>query len=761
MATKVQSSISASLLEEFLRDLANETLEAQSTSHSKISKNWAYLAEYYKKNDFEDLENPIVRIVLEIFLATMIIWILEDNHVSQQMKSPAISDILAKAKQKGVFFDSEFRKQLEGCFEIAQDLNLDLMQIWNYLPTLNLSELLEEDSLGTTIQNLLPHKLRKSLAANYTSNISAKFLASLAIREDITKIIDPFSGSGRLLTALIEEINYKGFSSASSIVLNELLDLAAYLAALRVLYFHKKNDMTSRLAIHLGDAFSKLRPPLEFGEGSSNYFEDVQMVIMNPPFTRYLRLSTQYLATLNIVCRNYKRYMAPQMGLHVFSLFLADAILKPDGRIAAVLPAPTFYSKYSDGLKEFLLSRYHIRIIVGASTDKAFSEGSDLKEVILIADKRKKGEKASEKIRFVTLNEELTYDNFRAIAQSVWEDSSTQFNIKFRTVSREKLRESWNWIKFLEHNEIHSLADVLQSNSKIRNAASLDLRIVRGFEMYGPEFFFLPNKDWKQTGETNEEIIFTHDDSGMSCSFPRSILLLALRKPSFYSELVTPIVEHYVLRVKNGQQNLVPREYIQERHNHWQVAKNRFGEDWIQHIDRQLNSKKPFGHLFTVDKFGITTTGTIAHYSDEQITASKNFYLIDCDPETAKILAAWMSSTLFILLFLAARREIGGAFGRLQIVDYQAEPIFLNTTEIAEETLGNILSAFDEFRSLELPTLRDQIGWNPRRKLDLAILKALQIDSIKPTEFLETIYQTVSQIFSETDSRGKKRRKRD
>lgn len=719
------------------------------------------MAKYYKESDFETLENPIMRVVLEIFLGTMIFWILDDNCINQQTKIPTLSEILDKAMQSGVFFDAEFEQRLKGCFEIAQDLNLDLMKILTLLPTLNLSEILEEDLLGTMVQNLLPHKLRKSLAANYTSNISARFLATLSIREDITQIIDPFSGSGRLLTALIEETHNRDISKALEITLNELLDLAAYLAALRVLYFHKKKKMTSKLVIHLGDAFSKLRPPLEFGNGSASYFEDAQMVIMNPPFTRYLRLSKEYLETLRYACKNYEKYMAPQMGLHVFSLFLADAILKPGGRIAAVLPAPTFYSKYSEGLKEFLLSRYHIRIIVGTTTDKAFSEGSDLKEVMLVVDKRKKGEKPTEQVRFATLNDELTYDNFRMVSQRVWEGSSTQFDINFRTVSREKLRKNWNWIKFLEHHKIHSLAEVLQTNPKIQNAASLGLRIVRGFEMYGPDFFFLPNKDWKKTGETTEEVIFTHDDSGTSCSFPRSILLLALRKPSFYSESVTPDVDHYVLRVKNSQEDLVPQEYIEERQAHWQVAKNRFGEDWIQHIDRQLNSKKPFGHLFTVDKFGITTTGTIIHYSDEQITASKNFYLIDCDSKTAKILAAWMSSTLFILLFLAARREIGGAFGRLQIVDYQEEPLFLMTSEIAEDASANILSAFDEFRSLNLPALRDQIGWNPRRKLDLAILRALQIEGVCPNDFLESIYQAISQIFAETDFRGKKRRKRD
>ena len=181
----------------------------------------------------------------------------------------------------------------------------------------------------------------------------------------------------------------------------------------------------------------------------------------------------------------------------------------------------------------------------------------------------------------------------------------------------------------------------------------------------------------------------------------------------------------------------------------------------MHHIDHQLNSKQPFGNLFTIDKFGITTTGTIIHYFNEEITASKNFYLIDCNPRIARFLAAWMSSTFFILLFLVARREIGGAFGRLQIIDYQEEPILLDISKIPKETQSDILASFEEFRSLELPSLRDQIGWEPRKKLDLAILNALEIEEVGSNEFLESVYQAVTRSFDESDSRGRKNRGRE
>ncbi|MFX0092035.1 MAG: hypothetical protein ACFFBD_09765, partial [Candidatus Hodarchaeota archaeon] len=446
-----------------------------------------------------------------------------------------------------------------------------------------------------------------------------------------------------------------------------------------------------------------------------------------------------------------------QMGLHVFALFLADATLRPGGRIAAVLPAPTFYSKYSDGLKTFLLSKYNIQYIIGTSTDKSFSEGSDLKEILLIADKRQKNRNHDE-ITFITLNEELTPNNYFSIANCVKKVDKGQFDIKFRKVSYSELKQNWNWIRYLEHGLLHNIAEKLKANSLIQSGSKLNLRIVRGFEMYGPEFFFLPNKNWKINVKDNQ-IVAKHDN-GMTCIFSEDILIPALRKPGLYTKSITPEVGHYALRVKKEQIQKVPLKYVEERKKNWAVAEKRFGKDWLTHIHQQLESKKPFGHLFTVDKFGITTTGTIIHYFEEEMTASKNFYLIDCDRDVAKILAAWMSSTIFILLFLASRREIGGAFGRLQIVDYLEEPIFIDSTKIPQIIQRKILNAFDHLRSHELPSLRDQIGWPPRRKLDLAILEVFNFKETTSTDFLEKIYDEVTRVFRESDNRGKKRRGR-
>ncbi|MFX0063054.1 MAG: Eco57I restriction-modification methylase domain-containing protein [Candidatus Hermodarchaeota archaeon] len=746
-------------LEDYLETLRKNVFNAESKI-DKLDAIWDNLALLYKNLSLKDRKNTEKRLILDIFITSLLIWFLKAFlHLNHGMKDYD-EKIFDLAEQQGIIFDQTFKNRLKTIFRVADKLKIDQIDLWHIFPNLDYKTLLEEDQLGSIVQNSLPHSLRKSLAANYTSTTTAKFLVTFAISDQRRRIIDPFAGSGRLLTSLIEELNKNNLNDVICLELGELLDLAAILSVLRLLYKFQDLEIKSNLKFHLGDSFSKLPPLLNIQGNKSNHFEKSDLVIMNPPFTRYLRMSEKYLKQVQHICQNYKAFFSPQMGLHVFAMFLADAVLNPGGRIAAVLPAPTFYSRYSDGLRNFLLSKYNIRYIIGTSKEKAFSEGSDLKEILIIADKHQKTEDRSEIVTFVTLNEELTLKNYSNIVNCIKNEKRDQFDINFKKTSYSQLRQSWNWISFLEHGLLREIVEQLKANRLIQSGNSLNLRIVRGFEMYGPEFFFLPNRDWIITQEDETRLTVRHLEKNLLCTFSKEILLPALRKPGLYTKKITPNVEHYVLRVTKEQKNKIPLEYIEESKNHWQVAEKRFGRNWINHIHHQLESKKPFGHLFTVDKFGITTTGTIIHFFDEEITASKNFYLIDCAKDSAKLLAAWMSSTIFILLFLASRREIGGAFGRLQIVDYLEEPIFINQRKIPQTTQIKILDAFDQMRSYKLPSLRDQIRWAPRKSLDLAILEALNVEETASIELLEKIYNEVIRVFIEADARGKRRRGR-
>jgi len=159
----------------------------------------------------------------------------------------------------------------------------------NLIATCQLQELLSEDALGSLLQEFLPPSLRKALAANYTSLLSSELLAMLAVEKDHITVIDPFCGSGRLLTAVLDQTTSQ-HSFTVRVIGNELLRISIILALARLLYWFKSHHRVPRLYLTCGDTFERTPPLISLQKNEHNYFGSYDLVIMNPPFTRYLRL---------------------------------------------------------------------------------------------------------------------------------------------------------------------------------------------------------------------------------------------------------------------------------------------------------------------------------------------------------------------------------------------------------------------------------------------------------------------------------------
>ena len=92
----------------------------------------------------------------------------------------------------------------------------------------------------------------------------------------------------------------------------------------------------------------------------------VDLVIMNPPFTRYQNIPPDYKEALakRFSTTRYQNCLSGQLGLHGYFLLLADRFLKDNGRIAAVLPITTLNAKGTLPFLEILLTDYSIEYII-------------------------------------------------------------------------------------------------------------------------------------------------------------------------------------------------------------------------------------------------------------------------------------------------------------------------------------------------------------------------------------------------------------
>ncbi|MFX1505503.1 MAG: Eco57I restriction-modification methylase domain-containing protein [Promethearchaeota archaeon] len=596
-----------------------------------------------------------------------------------------------------------------------------------------LRESLIDDTLGTILQNSLGTEDRKRLAANYTTMNSANFLIKVLDTYTCSSIIDPFCGTGRLISAYLK--NIKGRSQFPYIRIHDLMPSAVLIAYCHlILILSEHNQDFSLLHATIGDAFDVF-----FSKESSNESNNYDLVLMNPPFTRTHRIGKKQKNNLLKIEQKYSKYLSGQIGLHVYAILLADLLMRENGLLGAVLPAATILSQYSRGIHEFFLNNYQLNTIISSDDEKAYSEDSTLREIIIIAKKNRR--KRKDKIQFLRIN---SHEKSRGkISSSI-------------LISEKVLAKEWNWTVFLRDPELLKIRNLLLQSRFIRSGNSLGLDIVRGVEMYGPEFFFIPNREWEISYETSNEIILKNDR--VTIEIPKKLLERSLRKPGKYKKFISPKVSDFALSIPCSEiisQTWI-KNYLDFSEKYASPAKRKFGQYWISHIYNQIKTKKPFGHLFLIDKFGVSSTGIMAHFFRKKIICSKNFYVLKNYPATqAKLQAAWLNSSFFIILFLSTRREIGGSYGRLQIVDYMNESLFLDIMRCETSIKSQIIKNFDAMRKCELLPIPEQFQSPQRRALDHSIISSLQLQKKTGESLLNDMYETLKRVFINLERRDK------
>ena len=301
-------------------------------------------------------------------------------------------------------------------------------------------EKIEHDVLGKVFHELIPFNIRKAVAAFYTNNEAAEMLANLSIENSNASVIDLACGSGTLLVAAyhrkrellnigrnpISLEDHKTFLEHDLTGI-DIMPFAAHLAAMH-LSLQAILHETEKVRVAVWDS-TELKPDMEIPAISSELkaaykrpnldmfqnglnitkdafikkgaitlnglggkeipLEKVDLVIMNPPFTRQERLPKDYKKALEGRLKEYKKYLRGPLGLYGHFIFLADRFVKPDGKIALVLPATTLRIAATQGIRKLLVSEYVVEYIITTYQRAAFSEGASFREILLVAQKGK------------------------------------------------------------------------------------------------------------------------------------------------------------------------------------------------------------------------------------------------------------------------------------------------------------------------------------------------------------------------------------
>lgn len=450
---------------------------------------------------------------------------------------------------------------------------------------------------------------------------------------------------------------------------------------------------------------------------------EFDLVIMNPPFSRADR-AVEILDTskLNDVLsnkfpdRNYEN--TTRAGQAAPFTILADEMVDKGGRIALVVPSSILSRETWQPIRDFLNKNYHIEHVVinWAEGEPAFSEDTELREVLLVARKLESDENGSDYTRLTHLDNDITFMQSRLVGNDLVEninpervtlerpnadpvmDGMTQLGSVKSAQKSLMERTSDNWYRLVSFRD-QDLVKLMLTIEGYMNRTQTPYRIdlpdafapLGGEEGLGDVGLFVKNK--KAAG-------YAYSDDEVEGSDP---IIVTSRYRKFGA---TP------------------------------------GEDgkWI-YRDPSLEVREKFnygtGELLVMRRMDIYNTMRVCSIAaDEDVQFTGSMWIpIEMESkdttdgrdlkkvEVARIISTWLNSTFGMIPYIGYRAETRGAFAEWK-TNQVRRITALDPAALSSDQADSMLDAYSRHRQHEWDLLRNQLAGvqedegHPRRQLD-------------------------------------------
>jgi type I restriction-modification system DNA methylase subunit len=139
------------------------------------------------------------------------------------------------------------------------------------------------------------------------------------------------------------------------------------------------------------------------GKGHSFKLDKVDVILMNPPFTRKQLIGKEYRRLLTSHFPEYAEYESKEQSLFGYFVFLADRFLRTGGRMGFVLPSTSIRQMSSRGMRRLIRDWYDLEYVILSGHRMAFSEDAAFNEILLVAKKRAPKEKPRKSFVLATI----------------------------------------------------------------------------------------------------------------------------------------------------------------------------------------------------------------------------------------------------------------------------------------------------------------------------------------------------------------------
>lgn len=591
---------------------------------------------------------------------------------------------------------------------------------------------------GRIFHALMPPHIRKMLAAFYTRPQAAEILARLAIEDDTSSVFDPACGSGTILVAAYrvkQEIHHRRARAGSphqqfceqDLFGADIMPFAVHLtcANLAAMDVGQKIERTQ---IILGDSLDlvagKVYPsslqlalfrPLRkakmiSGEEYEVKLDEVDVVLMNPPFTKVERGIRNY-----VNMERFKEAAGGEVGLWGHFVFLADQFLRDGGIFGAVLPINVLRGRESERVRSLLFKKWTPLYVLKPTYNYGFSEWAEYRDILVIA--RKEAPAPTHKVKFCLVKENLNAldeAHIRALVEEVkgketlrsdWLDIDshplTELEPRFRNLM---------WfcgVSDLRHRDVfvrlHSLAA-----EKLAKVPDGYLR-----EGYRPvpkgvsDFLFI-TRATPQCRTEQAFLQFTSDDSsviqartpfGTEYPIERESLTLSLRTPvGLRSMDITKTLDYIAHRPYTKFSDVKSASGFTGK------LRPRFWD----HLQSELARVQT--HAVTVNRINPYSPHThlVAFVADVPFAPSNQLNVVrEADPKRARAFVLLANSWPFFCQFFLLKEESTGRYMHLRFYDLYEMNLYPS-----DNVIDPLNRVFEEYAAVPFPSLREQFDMN-------------------------------------------------
>ena len=447
-------------------------------------------------------------------------------------------------------------------------------------------------------------------------------------------------------------------------------------------------------------------------QATSATVPELDLCVMNPPFVRSVggnllfgSLPDERGAMQSELKKRVKHLQANiTAGLGAVFVALADASLKPGGRLAFVLPHALASGEAWGATRKLLADRYHLEIVVSSYDAERpnFSENTNLSELLFVARKKQTGLEAAEATAYINLwrNPTTIYEaldlaeRLKTLPEGVIRSPSGSLGEAF-TLPAATGADNWHGALFARSDLAKAFLALRQGQVSWPGQAAVSVALcpVSKLGSIGPD-----RRRIHEAFDLYNDVPTLH--------------------PAFW--------DHEADKVRTLRQQ--PNAWLQPRTTP-RYADRAATADYADYPYHLWNMA---ADILLVERLWTITHRVLAVGLD-QPTLGNTWWALktEVSPERRKALLLWLNSSLSLLAFFGSRVATRSAWMQMKKPAWAAMPA-LDVRVLSDAQVSSLAAAYDALCDRELLALA-KLNVDPaRRAIDEALSAALGLPDLSP-----------------------------